>query len=88
LDGQNQEKAFAKKNVTKPIGLPSFHKIVCLLWIHSLIKVEQLDKVLFAAPTLSDSLFSTHFSVNHILTLINIADTLQHTMRGRVIRSV
>jgi hypothetical protein len=61
LDVQNREEASAQKNDTKSIGWPCFQKIVGFPWIHSIIKVQHLDKVLFAVPILNDALFSTHF---------------------------
>jgi hypothetical protein len=49
LDSQNRIKAFSQKNDRKPIGLLCFQKVYASHGIaHSLIKVEQLDKVLFA----------------------------------------
>jgi len=61
LDGQNREKAFSQENGTKPIELLCFQKVICFPWIHSLIKVKQVAKELFAVPTLKNGLFSTHF---------------------------
>ena len=61
LDVQNREK-LSQENDTKTIELSCFQKVICFLWIHSLIKVKQLDRVICGSYSqqwfVSDTFFS------------------------------
>jgi hypothetical protein len=57
-------------------------------FIHSLIKIKQLDKVLFVVSTLNYGCFRRTISIDQILKLINVVNTLQNTKCEREIRSV